>query len=68
MRPFLGFALLSVSWLSAADAAKEGVRWWTHIQVLADDNMGGRDTGGEGHRKAAEFVAGEFERVGLKPA
>src|SRR5579862_9808307 len=68
MRRFFGFALLSVSWLSAADVAKEGVRWWSHIQVLADDKLEGRNTGSDGHRKAAGFVAGEFERVGLKPA
>jgi len=51
-----------------ADVAREGVRWWSHIQVLAADNMEGRNTGSEGHRRAAQFVAGEFERAGLKPA
>ncbi len=44
------------------------MRWWSHIQVLADDNMEGRNTGSEGHRRAAQFVSGEFERAGLKPA
>jgi hypothetical protein len=52
----------------AADVAQEGVRWWSHIQVLADDKMEGRNTGSEGHRRAAQYVAGEFERAGLKPA
>lgn len=67
MRPLiLGFA--SASLLLAADVAQEGVRWWSHIQVLADDKMEGRNTGSEGHRRAAQFVAGEFERAGLKPA
>ena len=51
-----------------ADVAREGVRWWSHIQVLAADNMEGRNTGSEGHRRAAQFVSGEFERNGLKPA
>jgi len=41
---------------------------WSHIQVLADDNMEGRSPGSEGHRKAAQYVAGEYERAGLKPA
>src|SRR5258708_38101327 len=54
--------------LGAADLAQEGQRWWSHIQVLADDKMEGRNTGSEGHRKAAQFVAGEFERAGLKAA
>lgn len=47
---------------------KEGARWWSHIQVLADDGMQGRNTGSEGHRRAAQFLAGEFEKAGLKPA
>ena len=36
--------------------------------VLADDKLEGRNTGSAGHRKAAEYVAREFERAGLKPA
>jgi hypothetical protein len=52
----------------APDYAKEGKRWWSHIQVLADDNMEGRNTGSPGHKRAAEFVAAEFERAGLKAA
>ena len=50
------------------DFAKEGARWWSHIEVLASDSMEGRNTGSPGHRRAAQFVAGEFERAGLKPA
>ena len=38
------------------------------MRVLADDKFEGRDTGSAGHRKAAEYVAGEFQRLGLKPA
>jgi hypothetical protein len=38
------------------------------VQILADDKMEGRNTGSEGYRKAAAYVAGEFEKVGLKPA
>jgi Peptidase family M28 len=59
---------LACTTLFAADVAQEGVRWWSHIQVLADDNMEGRNTGSEGHRKAAQYVSTEFERNGLKPA
>jgi hypothetical protein len=50
------------------DFAKEGSRWWSHIQVLAADGMEGRNTGSEGHRRAAQYLASEFERAGLKPA
>jgi hypothetical protein len=68
MRPFSILAIFSVGLASAADVGKEGVRWWSHIQVLADDAMQGRETGSPGHQKAAQFVAGEFERAGLKAA
>ncbi|MGC9952040.1 MAG: M28 family metallopeptidase [Bryobacteraceae bacterium] len=46
----------------------DGRRWWSYVQYLADDRLEGRDTGSAGHRKAAAYVAGEFERAGLKPA
>src|SRR2546426_3772608 len=68
MRRFLFLANLCLSLASAADLAKEGVRWWSHIQVLADDGMQGRNTGSIGHQRAAQFVAGEFERAGLNGA
>src|SRR5580700_2641863 len=64
----IALALASATLLLAADMAQEGARWWSHIQVLADDNMEGRNTGSPAHRRAAQFVAGEFERAGLKPA
>jgi Zn-dependent M28 family amino/carboxypeptidase len=48
--------------------APDGQRWWSHILVLADDKLEGRGTGTEGYRKAAEYVASEFARTGLKPA
>ncbi len=59
---------LAATLLPAADLIKEGDRWWSHIQVLADDNMDGRNTGSPGHLRAARFLASEFERAGLKPA
>jgi len=72
MRPVFLLAtiltLLPAADLAKPDLAKEGERWWSHIQVLADDNMEGRNTGSPGHLRAARFVAGEFEHAGLKPA
>lgn len=53
---------------AATDFTAEGDRWWAHIKYLASDDLQGRNTGSEGHRKAATYVAGEFERNGLKPA
>lgn len=51
----------------AVDYAAEGKLWWSHIQVLADDKLGGRDTGSEGYRQAVTYVTTQFERAGLKP-
>jgi hypothetical protein len=56
-------------WSSAAtepDAATR--RWWSHVRVLAADDMEGRDTGSEGYRKAAAYVAARFAAAGLAPA
>jgi hypothetical protein len=62
-----------VSWTVAARRtagadAPDGQRWWSHVAFLADDKLQGRDTGSEGHRQAAEYVAREFAHAGLEPA
>src|SRR5271170_1158691 len=51
-----------------SDFTAEGKLWWAHIEYLASDDLKGRDTGSEGHLKAARYVAGEMERYGLTPA
>src|SRR5580658_5057023 len=51
-----------------AASAPDGARWWSYVEFLASDKLEGRNTGSEGHRKAAQYVAAEFERDGLKPA
>jgi hypothetical protein len=61
-------ALLLAASLNAADYEAEGKRWWKHIEFLADDKLEGRNTGSEGHKVAANYVAQEFERAGLKAA
>ncbi len=60
IRWFLLFAL--------AVQAQDGSRWWRHVEFLADDKLEGRNTGSEGHRLAARYVATQFEKAGLKPA
>lgn len=64
------FSIVLAANIAAAppDYVAEGKRWWSHIAVLADDKMEGRNTGSEGYRRAAAYVAQEFERAGLKPA
>src|SRR5215467_14635299 len=59
-------ALVGVVSLQAEDA--EGKRWWSYVEMLANDGMQGRQTGSPEHRKAADYVASQFEQAGLKPA
>ena len=54
---------------AADDAGSAGARrWWSVVSYLADDKLEGRDTGSAGHRQAAEYVAKQFEALGLQPA
>ncbi len=43
-------------------------RWWSHVEALANDGMEGRNTGSPAHKRAAEYVAAQFEKAGLEPA
>lgn len=54
--------------LVAADLKTEAERWWAHVVFLADDKLEGRNTGSEGYKTAARYVATEFERNGISPA
>lgn len=60
--------LTALSAAAVVDYQAEGRAWWAHIEYLADDKLQGRDTGSAGHKLAAQYVAGQFERSGLKPA
>ncbi|HTL54928.1 MAG TPA: M28 family metallopeptidase [Candidatus Limnocylindrales bacterium] len=62
------FAALTLIRAEAGDAPLSGDSWWSRVKILADDNMEGRNTGSAGYERAAAYVAGEFERLGLKPA
>lgn len=77
---FLAFALLVAARpAAAADTAAPtasnhavdqaaGERWLSHVQVLAADDMEGRQTGTPGYDRAAAYVSGAFRKLGLKPA
>jgi Zn-dependent M28 family amino/carboxypeptidase len=39
-----------------------------HMRLLASDDLAGRAAGTPGYMAAAEYVAGEFEKIGLEPA
>jgi Zn-dependent M28 family amino/carboxypeptidase len=65
----LGIGMIAIAACSLlAAGAPDGTRWWSYVEFLASDKLEGRNTGSEGHRKAAEFVAAQFERDGLRPA
>jgi hypothetical protein len=51
----------------AEDATARGQRAWEDVKVLADDKMEGRRAGTPAHRRAAEYVAKQFEAAGLAP-
>ncbi len=50
----------------AASITKEGLK--KQLTVIAGPEMEGRETGTEGQRKAAAYIAAQFELLGLKPA
>ncbi len=65
--------ILPLAWLACvafllAAGKPDGARWWSYVSFLASDKLEGRNTGSEGHRQAARYVASQFERDGLKPA
>lgn len=39
----------------------------THVYTLASDSLKGRDTGSEGEKKAANYIAQDFKQNGLLP-
>src|SRR5262245_11930976 len=61
--------VLVLAAVAAGSAApdRDGKRWWSLVEMLANDDMQGRDTGSPAHRKAADLVAAEFQRAGLTP-
>jgi hypothetical protein len=40
----------------------------TRLYRIADDSMGGRPTGSEGHVMVTQYIADELRRLGLRPA
>ena len=67
MKRVLAAALVLVATAGLGARQSEIDRWWAHVVFLSDDSMQGRQTGSPEHRKAAEYVADQFKKVGLKP-
>lgn len=51
---------------AAATVSADSLR--ASLYAIADDSMGGRDTGSPGNAKAADWVAAAFARYGLRPS
>ena len=64
---FFTLAVAAGLGVAATDWDAAGKQWWAHVQYLASDDLQGRDVGSPGFDKAANYVAGEFEKAGLKP-
>lgn len=46
----------------------DGHSWWSHVKILADDDMEGRQTGSDGLKRAEAYVVEQLKRAGLEPA
>jgi Zn-dependent M28 family amino/carboxypeptidase len=66
-RLFLPLVMAGAMATAVRVASEPAQRWWAHVTFLAGDDMKGRDTGSPEHRKAAEYVAAEFQKAGLEP-
>jgi Zn-dependent M28 family amino/carboxypeptidase len=60
--------LVAAAFLPTSAAEDPAARWWAHVSFLASDELQGRDTGSDGHKKAAAYVAEQFKAAGLAPA
>jgi hypothetical protein len=68
MKRILAATLGLVAAIPALHAGPSEIdRWWSHVVLLSDDSMQGRQTGSPEHRKAAEYVAEQFKKAGLQP-
>lgn len=54
--------------IDLADKYAEGIivgDLWTHLSILADDKMEGRETGEPGQKRAAEYLANQLQKLGF---
>jgi hypothetical protein len=61
------FIVAVIATSCAKAPSPEAESWWSHVAVLATDEMEGRNTGSEGYRRAAEYVAEQFAKYGVLP-
>src|ERR1700761_6136829 len=68
MRAAIPFALFALLATAATNWDAAGNAWWKNVEYLASDDLQGRNVGSPGFDKAANYVATQFEKTGLKPA
>ena len=68
MRKFVLLGLLSLTLVGRNRWDADGLAWWENVEYLASDELQGRNVGTRGFDLAANFVATQFERSGLKTA
>ena len=70
--PVLLVILLTAGWVIAQQQATQNepaaTKLQQYVSYLASDALDGRRTGTPGATDAAHYIAGEFSRVGLRPA
>lgn len=64
----LFFAAITAQQPTSQSVEPSAQRLQQHISYLASDALDGRRTGTQGANDAAHYVAGEFARLGLRPA
>ena len=65
--PLLALGLSAPAYAGPATPQSDGARWWSHVQAIASDAMEGRGTGTPGYDRAADYVIGQLQAMGLKP-
>jgi len=60
--------LFAISAVAQTTAHFDGQTWWSHIKVLADDKLEGRDTGSRGERAAQAYAVEQLQNAGAEPA
>ena len=60
--------LFAISAAAQNPAHFDGQTWWSHIKVLADDKLEGRDTGSHGEVEAQKYAVEQLKQAGAEPA
>lgn len=68
LRKFLLLGILAGALAASSRWDEEGREWWKNVEYLASDDLAGRDVGSHGFDLAANYVAEQYERTGLRAA